>query len=110
VPIRVTSADLADARSRVLAGAAFLDEEHPGWHTRIDADRLDMRNFENDVIGQLYGSYPMGLDELGLSDEQAWMFGFDVLPSDPSWSRAYRELDDEWRRVISERQRKQVTR
>lgn len=56
--------DLAMAKDAAAKGAALLDQEHPGWHEKIDVSRLDMRDCGECVLGQLYGVYGTGLDAL----------------------------------------------
>ena len=65
---------IADVRARVAAGVLWLDAEMPGWHDRVDPDRLVTRRSGCCVLGQLYGDYyqsPLAL-------EQAVAFGFDT--------------------------------
>lgn len=38
-------------------GAAFLDEETPGWASRVDVKHFDMAEGYGCVLGQLYGGY-----------------------------------------------------
>lgn len=45
------------AEQRVTAGAAFLDQNRPGWDALINRDRLDINSARNCVLGQLDGSY-----------------------------------------------------
>lgn len=53
-----------DFTTNAPAGAALLDTENPGWRSRIDLDRFDMTGFGQCVLGQLYGNYGEGVDEL----------------------------------------------
>lgn len=48
---------LADAVAR-------LDAVVPDWRTRVDPDRLDMDDLRRCVIGQVFGDYGRGVDEL----------------------------------------------
>lgn len=56
------------------AGALALDVKAPGWWSTlgtvttypIDVDQLDMVSDEKCVLGQLYGDYMAGSDDLGL--------------------------------------------
>ncbi len=67
---------------RVEAGAAFLNVVHPGWFKKIDVEILDLGDACKCVLGELYGGYGDGRDELGLADSsytegsgQAWIKG-----------------------------------
>lgn len=54
------------ARTRVAAGAAWLDRNVPDWVGRIDLDELMMRSVCDCVLGQLFGDYyaaPITLDD-----------------------------------------------
>jgi hypothetical protein len=61
VSVQAQQAELA---VRAAAGAALLDRHRPGWARRIDLDRLDLASAEDDVLGQLDGSFEEGLDAL----------------------------------------------
>lgn len=41
-------------REAAAKGAALLDERMPGWHARIDLDRLDLADGKQCVLGQLF--------------------------------------------------------
>lgn len=42
---------------RVAAGARLMDAKKPGWHNRIDKERLDFFSDCNCIIGQVCGSF-----------------------------------------------------
>lgn len=48
----------------VERGIALLDERVPGWRDRINLDDLDMGSITKCVLGQLFGQYVDGLNEL----------------------------------------------
>jgi hypothetical protein len=59
----------------VERSAALLDQEMPGWESRIDLDRLDICDASNCVLGQVYASrryhysgWSRGLELLGFTD------------------------------------------
>lgn len=54
------------ARQRVARGAASLDELDPGWAERIDVWSLDLASGNACVLGQLHGSFSLGLGRAGL--------------------------------------------
>jgi len=64
------------AEDQVRDGVAFLNEQVPGWRTRINLQVLDLRNNEDCILGQLFGSYEEGTHALGLSPAWASLLGF----------------------------------
>jgi hypothetical protein len=56
----ITRPERAATRRRVVRGAMLLDRADVGWACRVDLDRLDMASQDNDVLGQLYGSFMRG--------------------------------------------------
>lgn len=86
---------------RVAAGAAWLDQNRPGWADRIDLDRLHMRNACRCILGQEYGSYykaPITMD-------QAVNLGFDAQGAAQGWAEDddFAALDDAWTALIEAR-------
>jgi len=61
------------ARERAAAGAAFLDEQQPGWYEIIDVDGLELSHGGACVLGQLHGEFRMGLG-------RAAIFNFSSAP------------------------------
>ena len=51
-------------RGRVARGAELLDSIRPGWRKEVDLDRLDLSSCHECVLGQLFGGYTYGEDEL----------------------------------------------
>jgi hypothetical protein len=46
-------------------GAKLLDEKYEGdWREKIDIDELDMDNQDECILGQMYGDYEDGLEEV----------------------------------------------
>lgn len=43
--------------ARVARGAAWLDENHPGWERRIDLADLQLSSSCRCVLGQLFGDF-----------------------------------------------------
>lgn len=68
------------------------------WRSKINLDKLDMGNVNNCIIGQLFGDYFKGLNELGVNDyrtsgeKSAYDYGF---IGDSNY-----ELGQEWKRVL----------
>lgn len=85
----------------IPAGLARIDEHQPkGWEGRINLDMLDMREYGLCVLGQLYGSYGHGRDELGIEFGDGESFGFDLNIGGPEgWAL----LTDAWREALKAR-------
>ncbi len=49
------------AATAVARGAAYLDRVRPAWRSEIDVERLDISDGGDCVIGQLYGSFDLGI-------------------------------------------------
>lgn len=75
----------------VEAAAQFLDKQHPGWASKIDLNSLNMFEWNNCILGQLYGDYTKAISKLSLSgDPEQSAFG------------VYADVDN-WRREIHNR-------
>jgi hypothetical protein len=107
--MRTPTLPLPPLADRVTAGAALLDRCRPGWATQVDPDRLDMAAEYDDLLGQLYGHYAVGLEEHSQADpaRPAWPWstfayehGFDLAADDPT---TYTQLDDAWRAELCHR-------
>lgn len=57
---------LDGARGRAGRGAAYLDEVAPGWADAVDPWSLDLAHGNTCVLGQLHGSFSIGLGRAGL--------------------------------------------
>lgn len=84
---------------RVLDGAAFLDEHHPGWAAKIDVKKLCLQDCSQCVLGQVYGDYDDGLTELNIRTSPINM-GFNTSDGDADWDLLQRH----WEREIRSRQ------
>lgn len=66
----------------VKAGMKLLDEKVPGWREQIDLSKLDMSFCFTCILGQVFGEYNFGLEELNITgdddevNEQALKLGF----------------------------------
>ncbi len=101
-----------DVQERVANGAALLDEKIPGWELRINLQELNLSSCVTCVLGQLYGHYDEGMEEIfpaevcecgeeHLSMERSAPHGFSASGIDTG--EQYTALDVEWTRVIKER-------
>lgn len=98
----------------ITRGVAVLDERSPhgeAWVFQVDTDDLDMSDWSQCVLGQLYGGFVNGSNEL----VEPWTtvtnsLGFAIrhgfeLPPDTGKTMSleeYRQLTDEWRTHICE--------
>lgn len=59
-------------RERVLKGIRKLELEHgPDWINKIDVNKLQLANVNQCVLGQMYGGYFTGRDQLLFSTSGA---------------------------------------
>lgn len=79
---------------RVERGAALLDEKVPGWAARVDVDTLALFDCTFCVLGQLFGDFGDGLDELDITGAP---HGFSCPDID------YPRLEQDWRLAILSR-------
>ncbi len=77
----------------VRAGAELLDAMNPNWFTKVSLQDLQMSNPCKCVVGQLYKTYNLGLDVLGVDRyfEREIEYGFDsydnLIDLTPCWHR-----------------------
>lgn len=97
---------------RVAAGAAWLDEHHPGWENDVDLDKLRMDDCALCVLGQTFGDYwesplaesrPETWSELDAYDEVARPLGFQFSGRRGYSRDEYAELNAAWVRLIESR-------
>jgi hypothetical protein len=66
--LTVETMTIETARERARAGMALLDEKaEPNWRELICVDSLDLSTTDCCVLGQVYGRYGYGIDELDIS-------------------------------------------
>jgi hypothetical protein len=90
---------------RVKRGMALLQEVYgDDWVEQINANRLDLSSSSECVLGQVYGEYETGLDELwgpdGIGDghrDRAIDHGF----LEGSRTENYPRLTETWRHVLT---------
>lgn len=90
----------AEYAERVRKGAALLDDVAPGWREKIDLSTLDIGDYQQCVLGQLYGTYGEAIPALHphlASMEQRHSHGFagvaamDGFESESRLTRAWLE-------------------
>lgn len=88
-----------NVQERVARGATLLDEHEPGWELKIDLGTLALESCYQCVLGQLFGHFDEGVEELFLDKPMGSSVGYGFCgPLD-----GYDRLNDEWTRVIKER-------
>jgi hypothetical protein len=96
-----------DTERVAAAGAALLDQMRPGWANVINLNRLDLRGEYCCVLGQLYGSYSKGVQQVfgeQLTREGALGHGFNQMsaPID-TYVQRWEALNAAWRVEIENR-------
>jgi len=84
---------------RAAAGARFLDQRTPGWENRINTETLNIASGNNCALGQVYGSYGVGLSLTGAAP-QSMSLGFS---STGNIDREYELLTQAWRKEVQDR-------
>lgn len=87
----------------VKRGISLLDEKVPNWRDRINWETLNIACFGNCVLGQLFGDYFYGWEELvaksGVPVGYHW--GFDMSPG-YDMSEGYRQLTETWKALAKQ--------
>ena len=61
----------------VELGAALLDQEKPDWFNLVDMKKFNINRPTDCILGQIYGSYSIGIDAIGLKiGREAFNHGF----------------------------------
>lgn len=77
----------------IWRGVRKLNKVNPDWIDEINLDTLNMGDPYDCLLGQLYGNYGHGLDDLDIGNGM-W-YGFDVAAG-PNSSHTARELTALW--------------
>ena len=72
-----------EARARAKKGAEFMDQVKPGWAYEIK-EKLEMENCHRCILGQLFGEFSDGCEEVGFEweDDRIMDLGFDLYLDD----------------------------
>jgi hypothetical protein len=96
----------------VAKGAAWLDENRPGWEFKLDLAELNLSSAQTCVLGQIDGNFWESLSKMhrdgddGAQFEISWAAerGFFVITDEmDEATRAYNQLTDAWRDLIKHR-------
>ena len=106
------------ARRRVARGAAYLDDEQPGWYQHIDPDTLELSEGRCCVLGQLHGDFRLGLGRASILDLSSAPranlspvdLGFLCVPGvAEGWqAQDYRHLNQAWQDEVARRNQGQL--
>jgi len=91
--------------ARVRAGVLALDFVEPLWFVLVDEHRLDVSSDTRCPLGQLWGRFSRGLRALGVSEDDAALFGFESpailrTEAESEAQREYETLTRMWRTVV----------
>lgn len=84
---------MTDYAAKVAAGIKLLDEREPGWRSKVEADDLNLGSCDVCVLGQVFGSYDLGLSDLGIDTVDAKAYGFNT-------SYDFQDLTDAWKDAL----------
>lgn len=84
---------MTDYAAKVAAGIKLLDSKKPGWRSKVEADDLNLGSCDVCVLGQVFGSYDLGLSDLGLDTFDAKAYGFNT-------SYDFQDLTDAWKDAL----------
>jgi len=93
---------LPPVRKRIQAGAALLDEKRGlEWRELVDIETLDMASPNEDILGQLFDHYSIGLCELGIRPHRSVELGFSIIdPESSSADYEFAVLTKCWREFV----------
>lgn len=71
--------DIEAIRQRIRAGIDLLDEVGPeNWRERIRPNELNIQLLDNCILGQVFGDFFQGCEDLDLNAWTATDYGFNV--------------------------------
>lgn len=108
-----------DLDPRVKDGVAYLDEHVPDWADQIRIEAFDITDYNDCVLGQLYGAYDKGVRVHSLSVAAEHSLGFNVdslgfnvdgvpFANDGEEEASWDALNESWHKVIAARQNVKV--
>lgn len=105
---------MTEFTEQITRGTAVLDASSrhgTGWVFHVDTDRLRMEEWSDCVVGQLFGEFHGGVEQLLVASDWTGTqvrftvdHGFEVSPEvgETLSLREYNTLTDEWRAHIAE--------
>ena len=88
--------------NKVKQAAKFLDENHPGWHKKIDTAKLFLKSPYNCILGQLYGGSGRAVINLCIEYREKYAFGYTNCINGMEESEA-EKLKSKWIKQITKR-------
>lgn len=93
---------------RVAMGAVVLDECERGWYRRIDIKALWITSTESCILGQVFGGFVRGTQELGIEGDrfEEERLGFELTASEYTsdfHGAICEQYEDAWRAEIRKR-------
>lgn len=83
---------MTDYAAKVAEGIKFLDSDGPAnWRQEINLDSLRLESCEVCVLGQVFGSYDNGLENLDIQDSSAYRYGFNTNGSMTELTQAWKD-------------------
>jgi hypothetical protein len=79
---------MTDFTAEIDAGIKLLDLQVPNWRAKIDLDELDLGSCSVCILGQVFGDYDTGIDELGVS---GYDYGFNTMSNMSALTAAWKE-------------------
>lgn len=86
---------------RVSKGVAWLNRNRKGWLDKIDLNRLNLRDPNTCIIGEVDGDYFETFGNTGKKNRKAEQFGF-TLPGAKNKKSSWIELTQVWVKKIIE--------
>lgn len=96
-----------DLDPRVKRGVEWLDINIPGWASKLDLDRFDIRHTSKCVLGQIYGEFGHGVNRWFPQDmgyTRTRKHGFLWKKGEERHGEDAAVLQDSWVRAIKFRQ------
>ncbi len=96
---------LAKLNSKAAYGACFFDRLCPGWHAKIDTEKLDINNTDDCIVGQLFGDYKTAVKQLSITESRSVRLGIYLLCHDTTKTekQQWNNLTLAWKREIAQR-------
>lgn len=84
---------------KVQRGIEFLDENEPGWRQWIEIESLNLGDCEACILGQLFGTFDLGIGHYGLSCEKEEILGFNMWGNQNN--EDWQQLTQAWKDALT---------
>src|SRR5690606_23228961 len=82
--------------NEIQDGLKLINQKNPEWFKKIDLDILDMNSVDHCILGQVYGGYEKGKQEIGIDNGIYYGFAPEYAYRDPQKC----SLTQEWKEAI----------